>query len=520
MIKRFTAILAALLLVLATASAMGESSYIDLEARDVVVNRNSETLGCRFAKSDYYCLIKPDGTKLTDELYRSISSISDYPFFKVEVDSEDGVHREGIIDDQGNVVVPAEYADVSLVSDRWAYGVKLTPSSADDKDYTYSNWSTGEKSFFRIDNVDFYYRGQLAGTLERTNFNGNVTAYGDYITVTSQDRTRKFYNSGLIESPYQAEYSGEYTTNYKDRVTHYTHNGTGQEAFVASCTLTADEVDKSIAYENESFRNLQGEELFKAQQNYDTVRDFNGDYAVVRKDSKSGVINKEGQEIIPLEYDEIDDYYGTLSKYGIVEAKKDGKFGYLDANGNVTSEFKYSDDIVRSYGPISKINDLDGSVIVLSGMIGELPEHYKDVDTSINSRAFVAENEKGEHSLIDMSGEVLIPYTDANSITYNKDATVAVHRLDSGVYRIYTFSHDDAITAPAQQGDKEGDVEEQPATDGTWTCSNGHTGLTSKFCPECGEAKPADDIVCPTCGKQFPADEAPNFCPDDGTKLK
>ena len=520
MIKRFTAILAALLLVLATASAMGESSYIDLEARDVVVNRNSETLGCRFAKSDYYRLIKPDGTKLTDELYRSISSISDYPFFKVEVDSEDGVHREGIIDDQGNVVVPAEYADVSLVSDRWAYGVKLTPSSADDKDYTYSNWSTGEKSFFRIDNVDFYYRGQLAGTLERTNFNGNVTAYGDYITVTSQDRTRKFYNSGLIESPYQAEYSGEYTTNYKDRVTHYTHNGTGQEAFVASCTLTADEVDKSIAYENESFRNLQGEELFKAQQNYDTVRDFNGDYAVVRKDSKSGVINKEGQEIIPLEYDEIDDYYGTLSKYGIVEAKKDGKFGYLDANGNVTSEFKYSDDIVRSYGPISKINDLDGSVIVLSGMIGELPEHYKDVDTSINSRAFVAENEKGEHSLIDMSGEVLIPYTDANSITYNKDATVAVHRLDSGVYRIYTFSHDDVITAPAQQGDKEGAVEEQPATDGTWTCSNGHTGITSKFCPECGEAKPADDIVCPTCGKQFPADEAPNFCPDDGTKLK
>ena len=55
----------------------------------------------------------------------------------------------------------------------------------------------------------------------------------------------------------------------------------------------------------------------------------------------------------------------------------------------------------------------------------------------------------------------------------------------------------------------------QPA-DG-WTCSCGKTGITSKFCPECGSPKPApaDTWTCPSCGA---AGITSKFCPECGTK--
>ena len=131
-------LLAAMLLMTGVISAAAEGSYVDLKARDVVLNRNSEVLACQFDGSNYYCLIKPDGTKLTGELYSSVYANSEYPFFQVEAKSSDGIHDEGIIDDAGNVIVPVQYADVTVVSDRWAYGVKLAASTSDDNDYTFT----------------------------------------------------------------------------------------------------------------------------------------------------------------------------------------------------------------------------------------------------------------------------------------------------------------------------------------------------------------------------------------------
>ena len=51
----------------------------------------------------------------------------------------------------------------------------------------------------------------------------------------------------------------------------------------------------------------------------------------------------------------------------------------------------------------------------------------------------------------------------------------------------------------------------------TWTCSCGQTGITSKFCPECGSPKPApaDTWICPNCGA---AGITSKFCPECGTK--
>ena len=514
-----------------------EENAVEINAREIVLSVNAKNLGCRFDGSDNYCLIRPDGTKITEEIYRSMYTVSNSSFYRVEVTSQDGVHDEGVIDDQGQVLVPPEYADVSVISDRWIYGVKLTPSTADEKDYTFTNYSTGDKTFYRIDTVDFYYRGTLAGSLARTDFDGYPMAYGDYICVQTRERVRQFYNSRFEKSPVTGDYSGEYTTSYSKGQTTYVHNGSGQTAFAAGCTLTPEEVSRAIVYEKGKFLDLQGSEPFPAAQNYDYVNQFRDGYAQVRMNSMSGLVDMTGREVIPLEYEDVGEYTEHPFRFGYISAVKDGKFGYLDQNGNVTCPFTYSKDIVRNYGVLASIKDLDGSIIVLSAAAGVLPEHYADVSMRTDCRTFVAENAEGNRCLMDMDGTVLIPYTDTYSIYANYDGTTACVNLGGRKWRIYTFTHEGGSAQSAPGTEPAGETPEtgnepEPAAAGTgheeageaaedtWTCSNGHAGNTGNFCPECGEQRPATEIICPTCGTHYPIAEAPNFCPEDGTKLK
>ncbi len=66
-----------------------------------------------------------------------------------------------------------------------------------------------------------------------------------------------------------------------------------------------------------------------------------------------------------------------------------------------------------------------------------------------------------------------------------------------------------------QQAPQQAAPQMQPA--GAWTCPNcGTTGLTGKFCGECGTPRPADGPwTCPVCGT---ADLTGKFCPNCGSK--
>ena len=84
---------------------------------------NSIAMGVRYDGESTYVLIDADGNQLTTKPYTWIYAMSSSSFFKVEVRSADGVHDEGIIDSTGAVIVPAVYADVEVISDRWTSSV-------------------------------------------------------------------------------------------------------------------------------------------------------------------------------------------------------------------------------------------------------------------------------------------------------------------------------------------------------------------------------------------------------------
>ena len=74
----------------------------------------------------------------------------------------------------------------------------------------------------------------------------------------------------------------------------------------------------------------------------------------------------------------------------------------------------------------------------------------------------------------------------------------------------------DAINPIMQAGNEIGGSTVPAESVGNWTCSCGKTGITSKFCPDCGSAKPEEKAGwnC-ACGK---TNITSNFCPECGAK--
>ncbi len=512
MAKKMICALLALLVLTCMPAAMAETDDTDISARDMVLNRYTETLGCLAEDSSFYMLVDSSGNPLTDAVYTSIYASGSYPFFEVSVQSEDGVHDEGLLDGEGNVIIPAEYADIVIISDRWQAGVRLVPSEADDKDYTFSNWSTGEKLFFRIDSVDFYFDGHLAGTLDRSQYGDSYcSAHGAYICVKNMERKNVFYNSRMEPSPYPASYSSEYDTVYKNGNTTIYHQGTGQAAFTDACTLTPDEVENPYWYDRGVLYGLQGNTVFTPDQNYDSIYAFSGGYARVSMNRYYGVIDESGREVVPVVYDGIGYNTGSL-KYGYISAEKDGKFGFVDLQGNVTCDFVYSTDIVNDKGTFATVKNLDGTIIVLSAAAGELPEHYADTyfAGSDGSLAFVAKNTKGETGLVDLYGNTVIPFRDDyRSIEVNREGTLALISFGSHQYRICRLSIEQPVPGSAPSAKDPSDPE-------VWVCSECRTENTGKFCTECGAKKPEESgsWICPECRTE----NTGNFCMECGAK--
>ena len=520
--KRFSVVLAVLLLI--PILALADSECLSLRAYDVTLNKMTDTIACRPEDAQYYTLIDASGKTLADESAEYVEMRPRDAFFLVEKKVPDGIHRKGLIDGQGNVLVPVEYADINVLSGRWQVGLKLTPSSAEDKDYTYTNYDTGEKSFYQIDTADFYFDGEKAGTLSRYEYgSGTVTVRGAYIYVVDSAREGAFYDSHMVKSPYVPEYStsSEYDlVNVKGKAVYF-HRGTGQQAFTETCTLNPADLENPYLYDHANLYDIQGKLLFQTLAAYDSIEKFNNGCAVTRMDGKRGLMRIDGREVIPAEYDSIGYWEDAPLRFGCISAVKDGKFGFLDAQGRITCDFAYPENIVSNRVTFGSLKNLDGTVIVLSGIVGELPEHYADVQMNgTGAAAFIGQNSEKQYCVVDLSGKTLVPYGDYKSVEVSNDAGVAVVYYGSRQYDIFRFAPYSAANAEAEGEPAQADVPQADAPAETgWTCPNGHTGNQGNFCPECGAPKPEETTAltnCAACGYDF-SGEAPKFCPNCGT---
>lgn len=505
-----------------SAAALAESSVVScytLDASEVTMNTASNTLAVRKSGSSTYVLMNAEGRELTSKGYILMDPKD--TFFEVAVES--GLNVRGLIDSEGNEAMPMSYGDVEVFSDRWTMGVMLESATVDN--YDYKSWSGDE--FYLVSAYDFYYRGAKVGSLGRTEYS-YAEPHGNFLYVKDKEGNYGYYDSAFVKSAYTGDgSSSEYAENSSDHT--FWHRGSNQQAFAPGCTLTPDDVEVSICCINNQFFDLQGNLLFSAASPYDSVRNPKGGYMLVKAYGKYGLIDETGREVVPCLYDEIscyDAYFGA----GYQIAVKDGKVGYVDLNGNETTEFKYTASAAHSYySPFTDLEDLEGNLIVISAAVGQLPETYAEIGYSRNKDGcpvLVVATDEDHVGVIDLYGNMIIPadgaFDDTYDLTLSNDGALVVGYTVDRQYNVYRLEHTvppEAHDAAIDEGGETEAAQVSAAESESWLCPNCDTRNAGNFCTECGTAGPEETVSCPSCGHVFEDGVLSKFCPECGTKL-
>ena len=508
-------------LVLALLVCMSVSAYAEptianvwtMENVYITMNERSGMLAVEDRKTHLYTLYSPDGRALTTEPYVRMSNESSM----MKVAKGNGLNVYGLIDQTGREVVPCEYGDINYLTDRWQVGVHLQTS--DSSNYDYKSFS-GD-GFYLVTRYDLYYQGNKVGSLSREQYD-YAYAYGAFLYVRDKAGDYTYYDSAMKVSPYTTSYAS--SSEYEETRNGIFHRGSGQRVGVPGCTLSSNDVERDIFIIEGRGVDLQGNILFAVDAKYEYVYDFKGDYARVRMNGKYGLIDRTGREIMACEYDDIS-YGDEYFEGGYQIAVKNGKVGFVNTKGEVTCEFKYAEKSVESTYrmPATHLNDLDGSVLVLSGAAGELDQRFVEVRiSSPNGRQlFVGMPEEDKAGVYDLYGNAVVPADglcdDAYDFQISVDSKTVLATGTDRVYYVYQINLGNEAAPVVQPAEEHENHQQAPAADGSWTCSCGNVN-TTKFCPNCGSGKP-EELQCAGCGYKPEAGKTPKFCPNCGTKF-
>lgn len=390
--KKIVSALLAVLLVLGMSGAMAatvtEVSTIEgmpsvISGTNLMYNRGEN--GC--------ALIDINGNALTaDEYY--------YDFYQyhghltVTKTGGEELASSGLLALDGSVAVPFQYSEVEVINENWALGVMLVV--ADGEEYDYSSWSSDDK--YLIESVDVYYlpEKKLMTTLTRDQY-GEADAYGQYLNICDRQGKVTGYDSAfnVVGAP------------------SYTH----KFDYVAEA-LTSFQNDEYLC----GLKTVGGEVLVEAQFEHLYPEVYSLANGLVRfgKDGKYGLIDLEGNIVIPAEYDNIvitsNGVYEPTETYryvcgGYICVEKDNKIGYVDLSGNVTCDVSIDDDTSYNYGMTSLIEDNDKySIAAADGVITKL-KGYDAVYVLEHSggRYYEVRNDKSDYGVIDWHGEIVVP---------------------------------------------------------------------------------------------------------------
>ena len=142
---------------------------------------------------------------------------------------------------------------------------------------------------------------------------------------------------------------------------------------------------------------------------YDETRDFKNGRAKVKLDEKWGVIDKNGDEIIPIIYDDINPYYSNTGNL-IVEINN--KYGLIDSVGQEIlpiqfDKFSAQKEVNGGFYHFTSGNQ-DFNYVIDSLTNTLTPVKYSKVSLTSAQGLFIAENNQ-KMGIIDHTGKEIIP---------------------------------------------------------------------------------------------------------------
>ena len=459
-----------------------------------------------------------------------------------EVINQNGLNTIGVIDCTGAEVLPMAYGDINFVDDNWILGIVLEATTDVNGDYKDSKGNQ-----YNISRVDVVYNKQIIGTLSRADYQSSTCGVkGKYLYIRTSTKAGIWLdpNFNRVDVPADDFSATEFTNVYKKGVV---HNPTQTIAFTADCTLQPEDVEQKIWYNDAGdFVDLQGNVVnhgtFATGKEYDSVYYYGSDYLVVRANGMRGLVDMQGNEVVALQYKDIG---GTSLNQCFVLGyqavlTEDGGLIYLDQQGNVLSsvDYKLSDSDYKGFtynAPIIAVQNM-GQYVIITATKGQLEETYDDITTiRCATQQLMAVQKDNLWGVIDIDGDLVIPFIFRNSPDINADATRVLGVNENREYLLYTVTYGDAgvVVDAVEEAPTDAATEADGVYDrvskisgvgeGEWGCTSCHTINSGKFCTECGSPKPVEEekpLTCSGCG-YTPADgSTPKFCPECGTKFE
>ena len=153
------------------------------------------------------------------------------------------------------------------------------------------------------------------------------------------------------------------------------------------------------------FKLADGTEIVKPQ--YMFVDKFKNGYCIVLRDyDRYGLINKEGKEVVPCEYQNV-----TLPADGMIRVQKDGLYGFVHEDGTPAIEPQYRAASTFNEGLAVVAVDID-SFTVSYGYIDKenrivIQPKYQYANPFYNGYAVVKQYER--NGMIDRNGKMVFP---------------------------------------------------------------------------------------------------------------
>lgn len=391
--------------------------------------------------SDGAYLMGIDGTALTEAKYNEMLGKYGY-IIANEYDGD--LNTTGLLDQNGNEVIPFQYEGVDILSTKWAVGLVLEEST--DTNYDYLGWSRSSSKYWLIKQADIYYLpdAKCVATLDRSAYE-KANAYDDRIKILSRDdQTVNVYDSqfntivaGLNSNKL---YSNDYLT-YTDFI---------------------DEKNNK-----KGLKDLDGKVVLKPKMYGGLVSTPVHGYYMASGHDGYMLITADGTIVCPVECDQFkpysinsadnDDDKAYLAYGYIAFTYDDDIFKYSDKSGTITGDFSYDENSVRNFGASALIGNstTDSYTLLAADGVETALEEYEYVKSVANSKGMyylvsqIDEYNNTVYGLIDWHGETVIPCKYGTlEVTGDGKYAVISEYSSYGPYSLYelTYPEDDTET--------------------------------------------------------------------------
>lgn len=404
------------------------SNYKNIQAISIYTNVNStpyEKSVLTYKENGKYGLISLEGKQITKPVYDEISSIN----YKEGTFLVKQNELEGIINMKGKVIIKCEYE--SVTSDNYysengnnkQAGFIVSKKTEDGYRYGYANYRgtiilkpiyTQLERVTEIANEKGVYfiafkngqAGLLKNNKEILNYEYEDIQYNVLGSIFVTKRNGKYgavnqEGTTVLYPEYDNVYTGGmYLNALKDKdIFIFDLNGNKIETNEVSKTKTENANYYITIDKNNKYKVVDSKDNIIIDKDYTYIEYLPGDYFIVERDSKSGIIDSNGKSVIELKYDSI----SRINETDILQMETDKNIALYNLN---MKEIVSMDNAI-----VKEVKDEKSYILLYSDTDFKYLDKEGNILTSQNlfeNNTLFAKNINGKWGFVDKAGNLKV----------------------------------------------------------------------------------------------------------------